>query len=808
MEAPLENSTARSAAVLPELLLLAGFIPLAAASWSAILLAELGAFTGWRVLACAAVITLGAWLVGWRELSSAFRSRIKMSWGTRIWIAVTLAVAVVCVSHPGECLIDARDASVYLAVGRTIERTGGMVSVDPLSTIVSADVVRPLLARSVVWPHELIRFPGGLLASSDMARVIPEFHPLLPAWIATMSALAGPAGGYAVNQFFGVFGVFALWLVGRRAWSPATGAIAAALLSVSYGQIVYSRLTFSEIPAQFLLLAALDFTMLASDRQSRLAAACAGVAVGLAAFTRIDALAVLVPLTVAFLVFAKRRNLLGPAWRWYAMALAFVGGHAAAHALLVSRLYTLRLAATAWRELRIRSTVTAGHMILVTAVIVVAVGIAVAIWRRGLAGGARARGLLLLAGIAATLAVLAPAAIGMMRQLLSTAGVTAALSGLCVVLCQEGRLRSWLVLAPFLSDLLLFGTWPEAAGLSTDFRRLVPSILPIALLMVGVLVSAALGSRRRVLRVALALPAGLAAFWLWQALPILRAPPLEYVHRQVAAVASRLPANAVVISDSSVPSHLTLALQSTFGRTCLPLVDRPSSSSSIRAFIDEVLATGRPVFVLIGPYQGEIPHRLWRNDLGALDVDLAGVERLQYTKAAPVLSGFPRPLPVLSTRVELYRTALASERPGVALPAGIDVGDVDFQWLLDGFYGPESMSSARARWTSGRARVLLPRVAPSGSPITLLLRLAAYRPAGLTAPAVRVSIDGVPAGSIDRPGPAFATYQITLDGGLAARLRSGRRVLTIDVDTFVPRVFGVGTDARALGVALDWIRLE
>jgi hypothetical protein len=784
------------------------FILVAAVSWAALLLAEFGAFSGRRVLLCAAIIAATVGFAGRRDLKSAFATGAAVTPWVWISLAVTLACSAILVSRPGECLIDGRDASVYVAIGRTIEHTGGIVSSDPLRGIVGADALVPLLARDLLWPHELTRFPGGIQAPEGNDRLVPLFHPLLPAWIATVSSLTGPRGGYFVNAIFGLLGVFALWLVGRRAWSPIAGGVAAALLAINGGQILYSRLALSEVPAQYLMLAGVFFTLQAWDTRSRLAGGCAGAAIGLAGFTRIDALIVLVPLTAVFLAYAHRRNLLGPAWRWSAAMLAIVGAHAAAHALLVSRPYTLRVAGAAWDGVSGRLGSGAAGPVLVLAAAAGVTMLALAARRSARWSTPAARSLALVVGAGVTLALLASPAIGMAGRLLSPPGVAAALAGLAVVMWRGPRPRVFLVVAPFVADAVLLGTWPEAAGLSADFRRLVPSMLPIAMLFIGVLVSDASTLPSRALRIAWALPAGLAALWLWQAWPMLRTPPLQDLHRRVALVASRLPSDAVVLSDWSVPSHLMLALQSGFGRICLPLVERPPSASSIGTFIDRVLASGRPVFVMIGGYEGEIGRRLWRSDVEGFEVRDAGLASLRYTMAAPLFSGFPRPVPTISRRVELYQVSRPVEKPRIDLPLAIEVGDLDFRWLLRGFYGREWIQDVSARWTSGHAEIALPRLAAGDSSVTLLLRIATHRPPGAAAPIVRLSIDGTPAGSIERPGQEFKIYQIALDPRIAARLRAGPATLTIASDTIVPGAGGGVGDVRALGVVVDWLRLE
>jgi hypothetical protein len=211
---------------------------------------------------------------------------------------------------------------------------------------------------------------------------------------------------------------------------------------------------------------------------------------------------------------------------------------------------------------------------------------------------------------------------------------------------------------------------------------------------------------------------------------------------------------------------------------------------------------------MIGGYEGEIRRRLWRSDVEGYEIGDPDLYPLKYTMAAPLFSGFPRPVPTISRRVELYRISRPAERPGRELPLAIEVGDLDFRWLLRRFYGREWIQDVSARWTSGRAEIALPRLAAGDSSVMLLLRLATHRPPGAAAPVVRLSIDGMPAGSIDRPSAAFAVYQVALDAHLAARLRAGAATLTIASETFVPAAAGRGSDTRALGVVVDWLRLE
>jgi hypothetical protein len=195
--------------------------------------------------------------------------------------------------------------------------------------------------------------------------------------------------------------------------------------------------------------------------------------------------------------------------------------------------------------------------------------------------------------------------------------------------------------------------------------------------------------------------------------------------------------------------------------------------------------------------------------LEGLYVRPAGVVPLRYTVLVSSGTAFPRTLRTVETNVELYEVTRAAAAHAAALPLVLDLGEGDFAFALRGFYWSESMGSARARWTSGEAQILVPRLTvPEGRDVTLLLRLATFRPAGIAPPTIRVALDDAEIGAIAGSGPDFSVYRITVNASAVARLRAGESALTIRTGTFLPKAVGLGDDARALGIALDWIRFE
>ena len=141
------------------------------------------------------------------------------------------------------------------------------------------------------------------------------------------------------------------------------------------------------------------------------------------------------------------------------------------------------------------------------------------------------------------------------------------------------------------------------------------------------------------------------------------------------------------------------------------------------------------------------------------------------------------------------------------MPVTAEIGAADLPARLDGFYDAEQMGEASARWTRDRADVQLPRIqAPARG--TLVLRVAAPRPASMPRPLIRVSLDGVDIGTTPALGGGFELVEMPLPEWSLTRLAAGPSVLSVSVPTFVPAEHGMGDDTRQLGAVVDWVRVD
>jgi hypothetical protein len=200
---------------------------------------------------------------------------------------------------------------------------------------------------------------------------------------------------------------------------------------------------------------------------------------------------------------------------------------------------------------------------------------------------------------------------------------------------------------------------------------------------------------------------------------------------------------------------------------------------------------------------GNVPRALSATDLSALDLVPAGSAAFTLTQIDPSTDRFPDRLRTVRHEMEVYRVVPATAVP---LPVEIGIGDHDAEWRVSGLFDAETMGPDRGRWTGASATFLLPRV-DTTQPAMLALRIAAPRPAGTAPPVASVRLDDQYLGDTPPLSGGFADVRIPLPEWAMSKLGTARTRLTLRTMPFVPAEHG-GGDTRALGVALDWMRLE
>lgn len=326
---------------------------LISASWAGIVAVELGRFSAWLPLVAGA---LGAGAAAF-----ALRSfRIVVSQPAAIAPALALAL-LPTILPPIDTTLLSQDASIHRASGIWLARTGSLAVEDEvLPSLGEADRVALFDIASVTSVRvSLARLPGGLvLPDVDEATSFPSFSHLLAVWVAIAWQLAGEAGVAALAPLFAFTAWWAIGLIALIDAGWIAALVAPALIASWLPEHWFARFLMPEILAQALVWSGVAAARLSADRGSgpdaprgfgRPAAVVAGVALGVAAFARLEQFGIFLPslLLARALVPAHRRVL--P--RGALLPFVLVVAHAGLHLFLVPTDYgnrAVKLAMTVW----------------------------------------------------------------------------------------------------------------------------------------------------------------------------------------------------------------------------------------------------------------------------------------------------------------------------------------------------------------------------------------------------------------------------------------------------------------------------
>ncbi len=276
-------------------------------------------------------------------------------WAVAIVIVIAVVFGVDQMIFHAQQLIVMRDPAAYIQFGNWIAAHGSL----PI----------PQDRAAFGGTHQLLTFDS--FASYQVGGVVvPQFMAGLPMILAGGFWIGGAAAATAMAPVLGAlavltFGGLAARLIGPR-WAP----LAALLLAITLPMQFTSRLTYSEPAAAILFLGGLCLvtdSLRAAGRGSRITAALGGLALGLTLLVRIDGVSDILPVVpyLGLLLITRRPQ-----------ALPLLGGlvagglYGAVDGLVLCRPYLAT----------IRSSLI--PLALLTAVVVLATGVAVVLLRR------------------------------------------------------------------------------------------------------------------------------------------------------------------------------------------------------------------------------------------------------------------------------------------------------------------------------------------------------------------------------------------------------------------------------------------
>ncbi|HUP28245.1 MAG TPA: hypothetical protein VM409_07405 [Chloroflexia bacterium] len=351
-------------------------------------------------------------------------------------------------------------------------------------------------------------------------------------------------------------------------------------------------------------------------------------------------------------------------------------------------------------------------------------------------------------------------------------------------------------------------------------RRYVPVVVP-GLLLGFAWACQFLWTRVRPRSMGLALAAlpavGLCLFFVYTSRTIISHVEESGAVAQLTDLASRLPEKSVVLlsHERDEPFIVATPLQYVFGRESFVInKSYPDvKNTTIAGMIERWRKQGYSVWVMMSANGGKLnPPGFTLKEEGTWDYDVPEFEQLRYQKPYNVSRSY---LP----------WGLYSIQPGVAkqsLPFSLDVGGMDYKWLVAGFYLQEKAQQDKSswRWTGDHAVLRLPLdvgeggVTYRGASVTLRLRpetpQVGIPPLRAEPVRVKVSLNNTQLGEVVVPaGSDFTHYSLKIPPGVPVSQTPGDgALLHIDAPTWTGMQAGISYDQRVLGIQVDEVTVS
>ncbi len=767
------------------------------------------------------VLLAGACMAAWRLAPDRAARSTPRSADERASVYLLCAVIVLAVTlftPPFQATLWGADASLYVAYGVQIGRSGAYVFEDPLLSGIPLDAREELFRNQAEsdMTGEHARFPGGI-GFVDMAagRVAPGFSPLFSIWVAMFAQLFGAARVFWASSFFGVCAVAAAFALGRSLQGSQAGLYAAMWMTVCMPQIWFSRLPMSETLSQLFLLGGVWTALLYLRKEDRILGMVSGALLGVAGLTGLD---VVVVTTAGILAFAAVGLLAGrriPHSRYFVAGYGAVTVYGLAHlahypsnyaGFFAERLPRLPLGALAVSILNAAPAeiwLAVGVMLLAAA----AVGCA---WlapklipderaRERIAGLAlTATVVLYVAGYAVASKPRFQATLRWFPAYLSWPLVVLFVAGLAgivwrrVVVARDADASALLTAFAVASLPVVYNPQLQDFGVHpATMRRFVAFVIPGIFLISGVAFSWFTWRLSLYARSIVApLGAGLVLALVAQpSMPLVGERLWDNGVTENDELAAMFPPNAVIlVSPELAGVQAQAALTFWHERGGVALSRSYAVDGLVESQVIRWLRDGRDVFLLSGARSVHFDGSL----LALLEHDRDEI----VVRTLPGSSWIPDAVEARKARLTAYRFAL-DPSPRTHVDVGSYVSDAMFP--MTGFYGPETDSNeGDYRWTGAVSSVEV----PVARRVTLVLQGA--RPLG-TPPAV-VSIRANGELVVTNATLPQQTTRLAFD--LPTRHPGKPTTLTIESSTFNPRRAGLSDDGRELGVRLYRIDFE
>jgi len=792
-----------------------------AIGWGGLFLAELGIFstTG---LTAGVVAMAGLALVLSRRRPMALPRPGQQD----LPLLGLVILGAVLFFRPHEFVLGGADAGVYLNTGVHLARSGMLLIHDAGLPDLRPEVVPALLraaapASGVAW----LRLPGYYIGNLETGTVIPQFFSLQAVWVAIFYTLGGLTGALLATPFLGLLGLVAVYMAAHALFGDQRLAFTAALLlALTPTQIWFSRYPTAEALTQFLTFNGIFAFTRAMQAPHRGRATLAGAALGTVFLARADAFPILVPV-VAYLAYLLLTGRWHVGEKSFFLALALLLGYSASHAVLFVRPYTAEtfravlnvgaglLPSLPWLWVTGGAVAIVGGLWLIQRAARPAIERAVARWQSRL-GWPLAAGLVVAATYAyfvrpfveqpqtffywygeTWLRTYDAENLARLGWYVTPLGLLLGVGGYAALLTRDLSRRTWFFLALALLFSFMY-IWRIANNPHHIYavRRYVPVVIP-ALCIAASYALWGLWHKFSTRRWGRAVVAGIGLallLWLSYANRVV-AGHVEYagIIPQLEQLAAVLPADSITIfDDTAVGNTLGTPLQFLYDRETFVLQQSNTDQAALAAQVQDWWSIGKRVFWVVGDTASPAPPSTWPVWMGAHTFDVPVLEQ-SYAH-------FPTTVLRWRAALEVYELVPAPRDPAL-WPT--DLGADDFALVRAGFYGKETAPDGTTfRWTSERATFSKPPVGAGNW--RFQIHLAAGRPPGVLQPNVRLYC-GTTLVTSFVASDTFRTYTVTLPDICASTTE-----LNLLTDSWVPEEYGIGSDKRLLGVAVDWVRFE
>lgn len=784
-------------------------ISLALSLTAALVLAALGRYRLWHVLAFDLVVAAAA--------AAGGRKALRLEGAARPdgWTLAPIGLALVAwwsFAPPAEYILGGKDPGVYMNAGVQIAQRGRIVIEDRLVASL------PVAARGLFFPQHQgqpyysNRFMGFYVVDPDAGTVIDQFPHLFPAAIALGYDTAGLTGARYTSAVCAVLGVLALYFLGGRLAGRAAGASAAGLLAIHLVQVWHARVPNSEVLAQALVLGGLLALARAHQDDDLFFAPVAGLLLGMLPFARFDG------------VLAIALALLGLAAHWLAggrVYWAFVAPLGAAGLAFLTYLFTW-LAPYAVLP---RIWVVHNRVVLAALAVSGVVAFVAGLWLRReprVTAALRRRVPHALTAVVVALAAyawfvrepggaLAPHdayALRMFTWYVHPAALVGALAGLAILAPRAFWRDPAFFSVACGTAIFVFYRIRIVPEHFWATRRYLPVILPAVLLGLAAALAMPLAPRpgpgarvqragRQALRLAVL---ALVGWGFWTATARIRA-HVEYAGAvpRLEALAARFAPGDLVIVESRNASDLhvlALPLAYIYDRAVLVLNTPKPDKAIFEAFIGWARQQFKNVYFIGGG----------GTDLLSRDVGVVAVasERFQIPEYESLRNGYPTHVRQKEFDYGIYRFVAGAVAGGRLV---LDIGEQDDLQVVR-FHAKERDQRGTYRWTRGLSYLSVVGM-PADARALVLWMDNGGRPDKAPPADVEAFIGETSLGRV-RVGPGMQPYSLPIAPALAAAAAAQTEAVTIRLRTATwrPReVLGVDDD-RDLGVMVDRVEIR